>query len=94
MIVQRMTFKAKPGRLNEMIELFKVERERIGGTGRILSYLYGPRDVMVNVLAFETEQERQKFWDEWRVQPEAVKFLEKFDELRESGGTSELMRQH
>jgi hypothetical protein len=87
-----MTFRAKPGRLMEMIELLKAERERIGGTSRIYSYLYGPRDVMVNELTFETEQERQKFWDEWRVQPEAAEFLERFDRLRESGGTSELLR--
>ena len=40
MILQRMTVKAKPGRLNEMIELLKAERERIGGTGRILSYIW------------------------------------------------------
>ena len=60
----------------------------------VSSVTYGPRDVMVNVLAFETEQELQQFWDEWLVQPEAVKFIEKFDELRESGSTSELLRQY
>jgi len=91
MIVQRMTFVAKPGRLGEMIELFRAERERTHTSGRISTFLYGSRDVLENELTFDNEQERQSFWDEWSSQPEAAKFLKKLQGLRESGGTNELL---
>ena len=94
MIVERITVRAKPGRLRELVELFKAEADRVDAPARICTFAFGPRDVLVDELTFESEDERQSFWDDWRPQPEATEFLKKAYELGESGGNTELLVIH
>ena len=91
MIVQRETFKVRPGHMSEFIELIKAEDERVGRTDRIYHVEWGARDTVIVEFEFETEEERQKFWDDRNAQPEATEFGKRYNELRVSGGTSELL---
>lgn len=90
MIVQRLTFRARRGRLNEAAELARAERERTGGTHRIYLGYLGPRSDLAVEFEFEGLGEMEAFWSEWSATPESAAFMEKWDELLESYGTNEI----
>ena len=93
-LVERRTFNVKRGRLHELVELFKAEQARVGGPGRIYTYIFGPRDVLIHEATFESEEEQKRFWEDWASQPEAREFMKKADELYETGGAIELLQLH
>ena len=90
MYINRRTFKVKPGAMEEAVKLAKYEIERSESNGIVYTAEFGPFDVMVVDFQFESLAEYQKGWSEWATTPEAVKFLEKWHTLVESGGTNEL----
>ena len=94
MIVERMTVYSRTGQSAELVELLKAERKRNGGSYRICSCQYGPRNAIVVEWEAEDVAERQKAWADWNAQPEAAAFSEKWVELVESGGTSEIWKVH
>jgi hypothetical protein len=88
-IVERWTWKVKPGHLDEFVELTKAERERFGqsdehGSYRIYQADYGPLDIVVGDWVFETEEQQQGAMAEWFAQPEAEEWMEKATGLIES----------
>lgn len=90
MIVQRLTFLAKSGRRMEAAELASAERERTGSTHRIYRSYLGPRNTIAVEFEFEDLEEMEAFWSEWYATPESSAFLEKWNDLLEASGTSEI----
>ena len=95
MIIQRITFPVKVGCRDEFIKLTKAVVAEMGLTPRVCSYRFGPYDVVISDLVFETEEDRQKFWAEvdWST-PKAVEWVKRGHELREFGTTTELLQVH
>jgi len=92
MIVHRITFKVKPGRTNEVVQMILDEWKR-GGSNvphRVYVPVFGPQDQVCWEAEFADLAERKKFWDEWWSQPTNPEFMKKWVELVESGGTSEI----
>ena len=95
-VVERWTWKVKAGCRDEFVELVKSWVERHGLTPRVCSFLFGAWNTVSSDLEFETEEDRQKFYDDivdWS-QPENVKLLQKLNDLRESDLTHELLQLH
>ena len=95
MIVQRYTFKVKPGCKGDFIQLTKALVEESGRTPRVCSYTFGPYHTVISDLEFESEEDMRKYWDEvdWSG-PQASEWLKKHNELIESGATVELLQVH
>jgi hypothetical protein len=93
MIVERWTWKAKPGRRDQLIELVKHWVEHFGLTPRVCSHDWGNWDTVSSDLEFETDEGRQKFWAGVGGS-EHTETLKKMEDLIESGTTHELLRVH
>ena len=96
MIVQRSTYAAaKPGNRKEMVEILQALAKlnpHPQPTVRIYVPMTGRVDVVHVEIEFEDLEARAKFWAATGSIPEAVPYLEKWDELRGSGITDELLR--
>jgi hypothetical protein len=92
MILQRLTFHVKPGRMDEVVEMLKAADEVLGSTdiSRIYTPNIGQFDVVVNDLEFENLAELDALWAEWWSNPETPAFMEKWNELVDAGGGSEV----
>jgi hypothetical protein len=91
MIVERFTWHVKPGHQQEFVELVKGERERIGKAEvRIYVPFYGPHNVVIGELEFETLEDQDGFWQEWWQAPEAQTYMEALSQLQDAGGSHEL----
>ena len=92
MIVGRLTFNIKPGRMDEALALFKAEVERYPGPGA--TRVYGPSTSPFDVLAIENEFESyaqlEAFFAERSADPGTADFYKQWGELRAGGGTSEV----
>ena len=92
MIVNRMTFVAKPGGMEDLVAMMKAEIERPNDP--ITFRLYTPRIAPFDFVAVESEfgslEDYEKFWTDWNARPETAEFMEKFNKLTESGGTNEI----
>ena len=95
MIVERLTFKVKVGCRAKFIELTKAVVEEAGMTSRVFSYRFGPHDIVISDLEFESMEDHRKFWDDldWS-QPKAAEWYKKEADLTESGQTNELLNLH
>ncbi len=95
MIVERWTWKAKPGRKSELIEWAKALVEREGLTARVYSTWFGSYNTVSMDAEFETDQDRLEYWAgiDWS-QPEVIASLEKLHELMESENMHELLHVH
>jgi hypothetical protein len=90
MIVQRLTWLAKRGRVTEAVNLASAERERTGGTHRIYRDRVGPFNTIVMEFEFEDFEEMETFWSEWFATSEADAFVKKWNDLLEAGGHEEI----
>jgi hypothetical protein len=92
MIVERRTYKAKLGKLMDLVALNKQERDRIGMSSHVYTSLVGGAGGrMVMDLPFEDEAAREEFWKEWNARPEAPAFTQKWNELIENDFSIELL---
>ena len=91
MLVHRHIIQVKPGRGPEVIEMLKAEDERTGYTDktRIYTSNIGPVHTMIYEIEFENLSELEESWTEWWSLPETPAFMEKWNELIETGGSSE-----
>ena len=91
MLVNRRTFKIKRGCSGEAVELVKAEAKRHVAPHAFRLYVprFGPFDVLILEWEFESLEEHERFWAEWRA-PEAATFLEKWFTLTEAGETNEI----
>ena len=94
MIVERMTFVAKPGRMDEMVELLK---EAWGfwdqpPTYRIYRPITGPGGVLHQDIEFEDFAAREEFWADGTSKPGWPELIKKWRELIDTGGTTEFLR--
>ena len=98
MIIQRFTWKVKPGCKNKFIDLTKALVQEAGLTPRVWSFVSEPSDIVGSDLEFETEQDRQTFWDKVdKSKPAWVEWQTKGGDLTESDvsdHTKELLRVH
>ena len=94
MIVQRMTWVAKPGNKAEMVEILQA-LWKLGPHPTPAHRIYvhmGSGDVVQQEIEFEDFEAREKFWADAMSMPEAAPYFQKWNELRDSGQTSELLR--
>ncbi len=89
MIINRRTFIPKRGCYDDLLALFKAERERTGNF-RILTPIYGPFDVIVCEFEAADPVELDRKWAEWGQDPLSKTFMEKHMAWTENGGTNEL----
>jgi len=92
MIVERFTWKVKPGYGDQFVELIKAEATKSLTSNKWRLYTPNIRgfDVIACEFEFENLAALEKYWDEWYARPETAEFWKKFDEYRESGGGSEI----
>ena len=60
MIVERWTWKVKVGCRAEVVKAIKAAVEEIGLTPRICSFIFGPFDIVISDLEFESEEDMNK----------------------------------
>ena len=92
MIVNRRTFVAKRGRLEEAVALVLAEMERTNTTPRVYVSETGLFETIAVEWELEGLAEYEKGWAEYFASPEAAPFLEKWAEITETGGTNEIWR--
>jgi hypothetical protein len=91
MIVQRGTFRIKPGRMDEAAALVLAEGEKHPPRAfRVYTPHTGPVGILAMEWEFENLAEYERYWAEWDAKPETAAFSEKWNELREAGGTLEI----
>ena len=92
MLVQRSTFKAKQGRWEELVALAKTGGDVASPphAWRLYSSNIGPHSVVALEFEFESLGEYETYWAEWGASPERPAFIEKWNELTETGGTTEI----
>ena len=96
MIAIRYTVVVKSGRMQQVVALIKAERERIRSTGigRAAARIYVPQFGPTNIVAWEDEYENlaeyEKLFAEWLASPGTAAMMEKWFELVESGGNTEV----
>jgi len=76
--------------MEEVVALLVADRERTGNTFRLYTSDIGPFDVVAIEIEFESLEEYEKGWAEWRARPEVAAFMEKWYDLTESGGNNEI----
>jgi hypothetical protein len=95
MLVNRRTFNIKQGRMDEAAALLKMEVDSFAGyTGAYRIYISGliytaPVDVLVMELEYKDYEEYQRGWKDWGDAQNTAKFMEKWYEVTEAGGTNE-----
>ena len=95
MIVNRRTFTVKVGHMDQLLALMKEAKEQFSGSTRAWRN-YAPEISPCDVVAFEWEyeslEEYERDWAEWGATPETAAFMEKWNQLTESGGNNEIWR--
>jgi hypothetical protein len=93
MIVQRRTYVVKGGCMPETVAMIKAIIETHDFEHHIRR-VYTPSIAPPGILAveweFESLEEYEKAWADWRDSPGSAEFMERWFELTESGGTNEL----
>jgi len=92
MIVNRRTFVVKRGCMQDLVAMVKAEQERlnVANAFRLYTPNIAPFDSVAAEWEFESLQEYDKFWADWRAGPETAEFMKKWYELTESGGVNEI----
>ena len=91
MIVERNTWKAKPGHVEDLMALVKSEASKEGMSYRVYTGMTGPANTVVVEFEFESLAAYEAFWAKWRAKPETPSFLVKWGELDENEGSTELL---
>jgi hypothetical protein len=95
MIVNRRTFIVKVGHMDQLLALMKEAKEQfttVEHAWRNYAPEIGPNDVMAMEWEYESLEEYEKDWAEWGATPEAAAFMEKWNQMTESGGSNEIWR--
>lgn len=92
MIVNRSTFVAKRGCMEDLVALMKAEQERLNVsiTFRVYTPSIAPSDFVAAEWEFGSLEDYEKFWTDWFARPETAEFMEKWYKLTETGGTNEI----
>jgi len=92
MIVNRRTFVVKRGCEEDLVALFRAERERLNIpiTFRVYTPIIAPFDFVAAEWEFGSLEDYDKFWTDWSARPETAEFMEKWYKLTENGGTNEI----
>jgi len=92
MIVNRRTFVIKRGCWQEAVAMVKAEQERLdpGAAFRLYTPNIAPFDILAMEWEYGSLEEYEKAWGDYSVSPEAAEFMERWYELTETGGTSEV----
>ena len=91
MIVERLTFRIKPGYMEKAVEMAKEVRampDEPHGS-RIYTSL-GPFDTLVYERGFENLAQNEAYWAAWWSRPETPAFMEKWHEVEAGGGGREI----
>ncbi len=93
MIVQRMTFVAKPGHRDEIVEIVQDSWKLVDlpPTYRIYLPITGPSDAVYQEIEFEDFEQREKFWTDFMAMPGLGPLAEKWNKVRDTGNTDELL---
>ena len=88
-IVNRRTFIAKRGHVDEAVALLKGEE---GGdiVSRVYRSHYGPFDTVALEVEIGSVEAMERGWAEWGATPEAEQFMKRWIEITEPGGTNEV----
>jgi hypothetical protein len=93
MLVNRMIWTIKNGRMDEAVAIFKAEKERLAG--RVPVRIYTPGIGAFNMLSVEHEfadlQAYTRFWQEWTGSPHYAETMTKFNDLALPDGRSEIL---
>ena len=83
MIVQRITYTLKPGRMPQALAMVSAEIERVSPPHavRVYSPGTGSWDEITLELEFESVAESDEFWEQYRANPGTSEYLAKFSEL-------------
>ena len=92
MLINRRTFIVKRGSLDETLALLKASKQRDGVDYRLYVSNIGPFDRIAMEFEFENLEAYEKGWAEWESTPEAAVFMEKWNELTETGGANEIWK--
>lgn len=94
MIVNRRTFIAKKGCSDKVVKLLRTVTKDFAKPEivRIYEWFISPSDQVVWEAEFENLEEYAKFSAAWTGGKKRAAILKKFEELTESGGTSEIWR--
>ena len=92
-LVNRQTYNVKIGHADEVVAALKEATEQFSSYKHALR-IYTPETGSFDVVAVEWEyeslEEYDRLWTEWRATPEAAAFNEKWSDLIERGGTNEI----
>ncbi len=95
MLINRRTFKIKPGRMEEAVKLIKDFVEEVGvpaggANPRLSTAFFGAFDVLFMEVEHENLDHYQKYWNELFNLPAMGRFFETWNSLTEVGGVNEL----
>jgi len=76
--------------MDEILALLKADKERTGTDFRLYVPNVGRFDRIAMEIEFESLEAYEKGWADWGSTPEAAAFMEKFNELTETGGANEI----
>jgi hypothetical protein len=89
-VINRRTFMAEHGKLDEALTLLQGVGTGIPYTYRIYQSHYGTFDTLAFELEFASVAEMEAFWDATSAGPETVDFLSRWYALTRPGGTNEV----
>ena len=94
MIVERRIYRPRPGREQATAGFVKEVWAVFGFPNACRLYLpvSGPNNVVYHELEFKDWQEREQVWADFFARPEMPDWVEKWQELTESGGSTEFSR--
>jgi len=90
MIVNRRTFVVKRGHMDDIVALIQVEIKRTNSVPRLYVAETGAFDTIAMEWELENMAEYEKQWAEYFASPDTNKFMEKWYEFTEIGGTNEI----
>jgi len=89
-IVNRRTWMVRSGKMDDLVGLLKGERGKGDNPWDISTAVYGPKDMVAGDFVSESLAANEQSWDEWGTSERTKIFFEKWDQLVESGGASEI----
>jgi len=95
MLVNRRTFAAKKGRMDDAVAVLKEAAELINrslsdATCRICRSDIGPFDTLAIEVEYESLAEYHRLATEYFASPEMASLLDKWNEVAETGGTNDI----
>ena len=89
-IINRRTFSAERGKLQEAIDLLRQAAKGARYSYRICSSYYGVFDAITLEVEFESIAQMEEAWAEINAGPGMAEFMSKWQVAAKSGGTNEV----